>query len=315
MIPELVVDVLLVIALVSVAWRALFSSDLFAGIVLYIAFGLLMALVWSRLRAPDIALAEAAIGAGLTGALLIDATRRVAASEQGSQRPATGDVLILALGAAMVALLFAGIAAIGRGGGLASSAAGAIGESGVRHPVTAVLLNFRVYDTWLETGVLVLAVLGAFAAAGDRGAPVSAAAEGDEVTDALLSVMIPAMVLVAGLLLWLGTWAPGGAFQAGAVIGSAGVVLLLLSRWTTATVPSLTFRLLLASGFAAFLAAALLPIVFARSMLEYRGAVASVVILIVEIAVTITVATALALLFAAARAAGASRASSTSASP
>jgi energy-converting hydrogenase B subunit D len=34
---------------------------------------LLMALVWARLAAPDIALAEAAIGAGVTGALLLDA--------------------------------------------------------------------------------------------------------------------------------------------------------------------------------------------------------------------------------------------------
>ena len=31
------------------------------------------ALAWARLAAPDIGLAEAAIGAGLTGALLLDA--------------------------------------------------------------------------------------------------------------------------------------------------------------------------------------------------------------------------------------------------
>ncbi len=314
MTPELVVDALLVIALVSVAWRALFSSDLFAGIILYIAFGLLMALVWARLRAPDIALAEAAIGAGLTGALLIDATRRKTTREHRSPRVTAGSALILALGAAMVVLLFAGIASIGMGDGVPAAAA-AIGESGVRHPVTAVLLNFRAYDTWLETGVLVLAVLGAFAATGDRRMPASSPAGGNEVTNALLSVMIPAMVLVAGLLLWRGTTAPGGAFQAGAVIGSAGVVLLLLSRWTGDSVPSLAFRLLLASGFAAFLAAALLPIAFARTMLEFRGPEASMVILIVELAVTVTVATALALLFAAARAAGASDTSSTSALP
>ena len=33
-------------------------------------------------------------------------------------------------------------------------------NSGVEHPVTAVLLNFRGYDTWLELGVLLLAVMG-----------------------------------------------------------------------------------------------------------------------------------------------------------
>ena len=40
---------------------------------MFIAFGLLMALAWVRLDATDIALAEAAIGAGITGALLLDA--------------------------------------------------------------------------------------------------------------------------------------------------------------------------------------------------------------------------------------------------
>ncbi|MFQ5488820.1 MAG: Na(+)/H(+) antiporter subunit B, partial [Gammaproteobacteria bacterium] len=57
--------------------RALASPDLFRAIVLFIAFGLLMALAWVRLDAPDIALAEAAIGAGLTGALLLAALARL----------------------------------------------------------------------------------------------------------------------------------------------------------------------------------------------------------------------------------------------
>jgi energy-converting hydrogenase B subunit D len=51
---------------------ALTSRDLFRATVMFIVFGLMMALIWIRLRAPDIALAEAAIGAGLTGVLLLD---------------------------------------------------------------------------------------------------------------------------------------------------------------------------------------------------------------------------------------------------
>ena len=68
-----VLDLPLALALVWVAWRALTVADLFRGIVLFIVFGLLMSLAWVRLGAPDLALAEAAIGAGLTGALLYDA--------------------------------------------------------------------------------------------------------------------------------------------------------------------------------------------------------------------------------------------------
>jgi len=70
---SLAFDLLLVPALLWSAWRCLATPDLTRAVVLFIVFGLLMALAWARLAAPDIALAEAAIGAGLTGALLLDA--------------------------------------------------------------------------------------------------------------------------------------------------------------------------------------------------------------------------------------------------
>lgn len=66
-------DGLLIVALLVTAVAALGSRDLFRAVVMFIAFGLLMALAWVRLQAPDIALAEVAIGAGLSGVLLLDA--------------------------------------------------------------------------------------------------------------------------------------------------------------------------------------------------------------------------------------------------
>lgn len=71
------VDILLVLGLLLLAWRALSTSNLFQAVVAFIAFGFFLALVWVRLRAPDVALAEAAIGSGLTGALLLSALRRL----------------------------------------------------------------------------------------------------------------------------------------------------------------------------------------------------------------------------------------------
>lgn len=69
----MIFDLLLVAALLWSAVQTLTTPDLFRAVVQFIVFGLLMALAWARLDAPDIALAEAAIGAGLTGALLLDA--------------------------------------------------------------------------------------------------------------------------------------------------------------------------------------------------------------------------------------------------
>ncbi len=64
-------DLALCGTLIWLACRMLITADLFKAIVLFMVFGVVMALAWARLDAPDIALAEAAIGAGLTGALFL----------------------------------------------------------------------------------------------------------------------------------------------------------------------------------------------------------------------------------------------------
>ena len=87
-------DILLVTALLATAIATLSSRDLFRAVVVFIAFGLLMAVAWVRLQAPDIALAESAIGAGLTGVLLLDAVshfRRGGAAARSARTDPAGD--------------------------------------------------------------------------------------------------------------------------------------------------------------------------------------------------------------------------------
>lgn len=79
-----VFDLLLALALLWSAWRALDTPDLARAVVMFIVFGLLLALAWARLEAPDIAIAEAAIGAGLTGALMLDAVGALLGLRKGS---------------------------------------------------------------------------------------------------------------------------------------------------------------------------------------------------------------------------------------
>ncbi|MEE4299063.1 MAG: hydrogenase subunit MbhD domain-containing protein [Pseudomonadales bacterium] len=66
-------DLMLAAGLLWSAAAALLTRDAIRAVVQFIVFGLLMTLAWTRLAAPDVALAEAAIGAGLTGALLLQA--------------------------------------------------------------------------------------------------------------------------------------------------------------------------------------------------------------------------------------------------
>jgi uncharacterized MnhB-related membrane protein len=70
---SLLLDAVLAALIVWLGWRALGSESLFRAIVLFVAFGLSMGLAWVRLDAPDVALAEVAVSAGLTGALLLAA--------------------------------------------------------------------------------------------------------------------------------------------------------------------------------------------------------------------------------------------------
>ena len=79
-------DIMLVLTLLWLGWNLLGTEDIFKAVVLFISFGLLMALAWVRMRAPDVALAEAALGAGLTGPLFLSALRRMHRTRKGERR-------------------------------------------------------------------------------------------------------------------------------------------------------------------------------------------------------------------------------------
>jgi energy-converting hydrogenase B subunit D len=78
-------DGVLALVLLVLAWQLLRSPNLFKAIVLFISFGLMLSLAWVRLKAVDIALAEAAIGAGLTGALFLTALDRLQRNEKNDR--------------------------------------------------------------------------------------------------------------------------------------------------------------------------------------------------------------------------------------
>ena len=74
---NLLFDGLLVVLILVLASGALFSTNIFNGIVLFISLGLAVSIAWVRLYAIDVAIAEVTIGAGLTGALLLGAWKRL----------------------------------------------------------------------------------------------------------------------------------------------------------------------------------------------------------------------------------------------
>ncbi|MGI9325909.1 MAG: Na(+)/H(+) antiporter subunit B [Pseudomonadales bacterium] len=168
-------------------------------------------------------------------------------------------------------------------------------ESGVDHPVTAVLLNFRSYDTMLEIGVLFLAVVGVWSFGPVSLDPATLTPTGP-VLGTASSVLQPMVFLVAGYLLWVGAAAPGGAFQAGAII-AAGGVLAILTKWQ----PSANLRIWveggLALGLLAFVGMATATLLHSGVLLTLAPEIASSTILMIEIAATVSIGLALPALY------------------
>jgi len=70
---------LLLLFLVVCAVAVARTRDLLAAVIIFAAYSLVMAVLWQLLASPDIAITEAAIGAGVTTLLLLAAiskTRR-----------------------------------------------------------------------------------------------------------------------------------------------------------------------------------------------------------------------------------------------
>lgn len=308
--PMLPFDVALAGALVALSWAVLTTADRFAMVVLFIVLGLMVALAWVRLGAPDVALAEAAIGTGVTGALLLATLRHLRgptgaspAGEDDDGAPAPVRWTVAALVGGVTVALGAVVAAVIRAprpDGLAGPVAENLAASGVDHAVTAVLLNFRAHDTLMEVVVLLVAVIVVWAI--DRGLapahdPAGAAIDLGPVQAGFARLALPAAVVLGVYLLWAGAHAPGGAFQAGAVLAAVGIMAVLTGRWRPAARHRARARLVFGLGAAVFVLVALGVGLGPGVAYEYPAPLAKPLILGIEAAVTLSIAATLAALF------------------
>lgn len=195
--------------------------------------------------------------------------------------------------AALAVLLGAAVLSLPGGGGLAEQALAGLDRTGVSHPVTAVLMNYRAYDTLLEIAVLFLAMLGVWSMAE---MPQRPASRPGLVLEFLNQILVPFLILFAGYLIWAGAHQPGGAFQAGAVLAGAGV-LVTLSKMPLPALPLAVYRLLLILGLATFVVIGVAVQIGGGRFLELQPPAAKVLILVIEIAAGISIGLCLAAIF------------------
>ncbi len=238
MTTTLVFDIGLCLLLLGVALAAVIGRVLFAAIVFFIAYGLLVAIAWVRLESVNVALAEAAIGAGLTGALLVGTWGRLRrGAVTAAADPAAVDPLPATAHRRLTALLclaltgllaWAVLALPPITQGLIPAVAAEVPRTGVTNQVTAVLLAFRAWDTLLEVIIIAVALVAVWALTPDElwGRPpgLRQHVRPDGVLATFGRLLPPAGLVVAVYLVWAGSTLPGGAFQAGTIL--AAVLLL-----------------------------------------------------------------------------------------
>lgn len=70
-------EILLLAFLVFCALSAVLTRNLLASIILFMAYSSVMAILWFLLESPDLAITEAAVGAGVTTLLFFLALRKI----------------------------------------------------------------------------------------------------------------------------------------------------------------------------------------------------------------------------------------------
>ena len=73
---------LLLIFLIACAIGVSFSRNLLTSIVIFMSYSLIMSIVWMLLQSPDLAITEAAVGAGVTSVLFFVTLKKIHAMKE-----------------------------------------------------------------------------------------------------------------------------------------------------------------------------------------------------------------------------------------
>ena len=75
----IVLEYILLIGVIVCAIAAPLCKRLLATVIVYMSFSLMMAVLWSLLQSPDLAMTEAAVGAGVTTILFLLTLKKIRA--------------------------------------------------------------------------------------------------------------------------------------------------------------------------------------------------------------------------------------------
>lgn len=298
-------DAVLGLLLLLCAWQVVAARGVRDAATSFIAFGLLLGLVWVRLGSVDIALTEVAVGGGLTTIVLLRAVSQIAASGRVSDGGRDEEPRVRAGVAALCAVVTVVLAVVlfalpEPAPSLAPEVAANMAATGVGNPIAGVLMVFRAMDTVLETVVVLLALIGVWALApaaalGEPPAPMLDGTPPDPLAF-LARVLVPVGLVVGVWQVWAGADIPGGKFQGAAVLAAMALLLMMAGILRAPPADHRGLRIALLLGPLVFLGVGAAGWPLAGAFLRYPAGLEKPAIILVEIASTVSIAAALVLL-------------------
>lgn len=83
-------ELFLLIGLIVCALSVSFTKKLLTSIIIYMSYSSIMAIIWVILQSPDLAVTEAAVGAGVTSILFFVTLKKIHAIEGERREPGGG---------------------------------------------------------------------------------------------------------------------------------------------------------------------------------------------------------------------------------
>ena len=80
-----IIKILLLILMIACAVSVNITRSLLQAIIVFMAYSSLMCITWILMESPDLAITEAAVGAGVSSVLVLAALRQIRASDRDQQ--------------------------------------------------------------------------------------------------------------------------------------------------------------------------------------------------------------------------------------
>jgi len=269
-------DVVLLSLLVVSAAAVCAMKSLMASVIIYGSYSVIKALVWIQLSAPDLAITEAAVSAGISGILYFVVLKRVLVvkkeyQEQDEYKSPERlkldkgifrrfyNAVSVAIGVGLGGVLMYTVSVLPPFGDPSNPANNevprkfiedGIQDTGALNVVASMLFDYRAFDTLGEAAVLIAAVCSVLILLRNDG-PLNTfhafkrdvEKPGQDIILKNMSFLLVGTILVYGAYVVLnGHLTPGGGFSGGAILG-AGLVLYVTAFGTTQSYKFLNYKI------------------------------------------------------------------------